>query len=83
MHVALLISNATMQHRVAVQVLQTLPSETVKVVLKEHSALWNGLKPHEVAGQLLRLPGVFVEEWLSLDDTLDLRDAVDCVPRPS
>ena len=64
-----------MQHCVAVQVLQTLPSETVKVVLKEHSALWNGLKPHEVAGQLLRLPGVFVEEWLSLDDTLDLRNA--------
>ena len=59
----------------AVQVLRTLPADTVKVVLKEYSVLWKGMKLHEVAGQVLRLPDVFIEEWLSSHTTLDLRDA--------
>ena len=63
------------QQGVAVQVLRTLPPDTIDMVLKEQSTLWKYLKPHEVAGQVLRLPAVFVEEWLSSKTTLDLRDS--------
>ena len=58
-----------------IQVLQTLPPDTVKAVLKEHSIHWKHLELHEVVGQVLRLPAVFVEEWLSSKTTLDLRDS--------
>lgn len=63
------------QQSVALQVLETLSPGIVKLVLKEQNALWEDLKPHEVAGQVLQLPDVFIEVWLSNLTTLDLRDA--------
>lgn len=60
------------------QVLRTLPLESIHAVLDEQSSLWKELKPHELAKKVLELPDVFVKAWLCFfeeNNHLDLREA--------